>query len=89
MSKIFQTNGSATELYRTNSSKATLASVEYLPDDGIIRAVTTQELLWFDERQTARPLISFKHGRNFDRTLESRTCIMSQSQSAVDVYSCS
>ena len=42
-------------------------------DDHILRLVSTGEILWFDDRNTRRPLLGIKHGRNYDVTLRSHT----------------
>ncbi|KAI0672980.1 hypothetical protein C8Q78DRAFT_1022189 [Trametes maxima] len=53
-----------------------LTSVESLNEDHIIRLVSSQEILWLDKRHTRKPLIAVKHGRAFDTTLRSQSCVM-------------
>ncbi|OBZ69202.1 Solute carrier family 25 member 47-A [Grifola frondosa] len=54
-----------------------LTSIESLEDDHMIRLVSTQEILWFDERHT-RSLCCCEARRDFDRTLQCRTRVFSQ-----------
>lgn len=39
----------------------------------MVRLLTTSEILWIDERNTRRPLLGIKHGRDLDRTLTAHT----------------
>ncbi|KAF8636607.1 hypothetical protein AX17_003417 [Amanita inopinata Kibby_2008] len=48
-------------------------SVEDESSDEIIRLCTTDRVLWIDKRYPNKPLLGFKHGRNFDRTLQTQT----------------
>lgn len=50
-----------------------LTSVETTGVDHMIRVLTTDELTWFDERFPQKPLISYRHGRQKDRTLQPHT----------------
>lgn len=40
--------------------------------------VSTDEILWLDERNTRRPLLAMKHGRDFDTTLHSETRLLTE-----------
>ncbi|KAI0372898.1 hypothetical protein BV20DRAFT_990286 [Pilatotrama ljubarskyi] len=53
-----------------------LTSVESLSDDHLIRLVSSEEILWLDERNTKKPLLSVKHGREIDITLRAQTHVM-------------
>lgn len=50
-----------------------LTSVE--DDDGsnVIRFCSTREILWIDKRFPGKPLLGYRHGRNWDRTLGTQT----------------
>ena len=48
-----------------------LTSVTYDHSDGLVRLVTTAEVIWLDERNKRKPVLAFKHDREFDRTLQS------------------
>ncbi|KAJ7283465.1 hypothetical protein C8J57DRAFT_1292640 [Mycena rebaudengoi] len=50
-----------------------LTSVEDYQVDQMIRLCSTDQVIWIDRRNTARPLLAFKHGRAFDRSLEAKT----------------
>ncbi|KAI9057898.1 hypothetical protein FKP32DRAFT_1597859 [Trametes sanguinea] len=53
-----------------------LTSVESLGEDRMIRLVSSDEIIWIDERNSRRPLLAVKHGRAFDTTLRSFTRTM-------------
>ncbi|KAG5220910.1 60S ribosomal protein [Salix suchowensis] len=54
-----------------------IASIEAVSSDNIIRLVTTKELVWLDTRFPGRrPLLAYKHGRQYDRTLSTQTITM-------------
>lgn len=53
-----------------------LTSVEGPLTDNLIRLCSTTEVLWIDGRFTRSPLLAYKHGRSFDRTLETRTVFL-------------
>ncbi|KAF7440708.1 hypothetical protein PC9H_001055 [Pleurotus ostreatus] len=73
-----------------------ITSIEAVSSDNIIRLVTTKELVWLDTRFPGRrPLLAYKHGRQYDRTLSTQTVAMqgqpytfllSQNTSLVTVY---
>ncbi|KAH9843216.1 RNA polymerase I-specific transcription-initiation factor-domain-containing protein [Rhodofomes roseus] len=74
----FRTEDSVVDLYHLNQSGALLTSIESHQKDGLIRLVTTNELLWIDIRSPKKPLLGVQHFRNFDRTLQSHTRILSR-----------
>jgi hypothetical protein len=50
-----------------------LASIECDLDNGLLsRLVTTNELIWVDSRFHKRPVLAWKHEREYDRTLSGR-----------------
>jgi hypothetical protein len=49
-----------------------LASIECDLDNGLSRLVTTSELIWIDSRLHTRPVLAWKHEREYDRTLSGR-----------------
>ncbi|KAI0780690.1 hypothetical protein BD413DRAFT_702681 [Trametes elegans] len=50
-----------------------LTSIECSTDDNIVRLVSSQEILWLDQRNSRKPLLAIKHGRDFDTTLRGHT----------------
>jgi len=72
-----------------------LASIECDLDNGLSRLVTTRELIWVDSRFHTRPVLAWKHEREYDRTLTGRaviiggaklTVLSSRNNSLVSVY---
>ena len=49
-----------------------LASIEFGLDNGLSRLVTTSEVIWVDSRFHRRPVLAWKHEREYDRTLSAR-----------------
>ena len=72
---------SAMKVYKRHITGSLFTHAQGSQADGIITAVTTQELLWFDQRYMEKPLMAVKHAREFDKTLEARTYVISQGQS--------
>ncbi|OSD08614.1 hypothetical protein PYCCODRAFT_1380319 [Trametes coccinea BRFM310] len=66
----------AHQLHSVNQPDVVLTSVESIGDDRMIRLVSSDEILWIDERNSRRPLLAIKHGREFDTTLRSFTRTM-------------
>lgn len=60
-------------IYSNGKLDRFITSVEYCVNDHLIRLADTSELLWIDIRNHLRPLLGYKHGRSFDRTLRSQT----------------
>ncbi|KAJ7688411.1 hypothetical protein B0H17DRAFT_657363 [Mycena rosella] len=71
----FRTEDSSLDLY-TAISNEILTSVEDYQADQMIRLCSTSQVIWIDRRNTAKPLLAFKHGRSFDRSLEAHTIAM-------------
>ncbi|KAH9901571.1 hypothetical protein C8Q73DRAFT_678269 [Cubamyces lactineus] len=63
-------------LHSLTRPRVMFTSIESLSDDRIIRLVSTEEILWLDERNSRKPLLAVKHGRDFDTTLQSFTRVM-------------
>ncbi|KZV72921.1 hypothetical protein PENSPDRAFT_750563 [Peniophora sp. CONT] len=38
--------------------------------DHLVRLTTTSDIIWLDERYAVKPVLSYKHGRNYDRSLQ-------------------
>ncbi|KAI0699676.1 hypothetical protein BC835DRAFT_1304385 [Cytidiella melzeri] len=55
------------------STHAPLTSVEAPGADHMVRVVTTNELVWIDERFPRKPMFGWKHRRQKDRTLQLHT----------------
>ncbi|KAJ7781591.1 hypothetical protein B0H16DRAFT_1498983 [Mycena metata] len=68
----FRTQNSSLDLYNAVSNEV-LTSVEDYQADQLLRLCSTNQVLWIDRRNTARPLLGFKHGRAFDRSLKAET----------------
>ena len=66
-----QTPNCAVKVYSVARASNLLTSVGYNPDDGLLRLVTTNELVWVDPRFHTRPLLALKHEREYDRSLSS------------------
>ncbi|KAG6868232.1 hypothetical protein C0993_005932 [Termitomyces sp. T159_Od127] len=54
-----------------------VTSVEDQGADNIVKLCTTNELFWIDPRYARKPLLAYKHGRQYDRYLEARTSPLS------------
>lgn len=54
-------------------SNEVLTSVEDYQVDQMLRLCSTTQVIWIDRRNTAKPLLAFKHGREFDRSLEAKS----------------
>ncbi|KAH6918486.1 hypothetical protein BKA70DRAFT_18342 [Coprinopsis sp. MPI-PUGE-AT-0042] len=50
-----------------------ITSIEGCKADNIVRLCTTSNIVWLDQRNMRRPLVSLKHGREFDRYLQTQT----------------
>ncbi|KAI0636734.1 hypothetical protein C8Q77DRAFT_1094359 [Trametes polyzona] len=69
--------GKRSHLFHTVAQpEVVLTSIENSSDDNIIRLVSSREILWIDGRNTRKPLLSIKHGRDFDTTLSTTTHTM-------------
>ncbi|KAJ7162551.1 hypothetical protein C8R43DRAFT_990633 [Mycena crocata] len=68
----FRTVDSSLDIY-TALPNEVLTSTEDYPRDHMLRLCTTSQVVWFDRRNTVKPMLAFKHGRSFDRTLEAKT----------------
>ncbi|KAI0006224.1 RNA polymerase I-specific transcription-initiation factor-domain-containing protein [Russula compacta] len=64
-----------------------LTSMTCDPNDGLCRLVTTNELIWVDPRLHTRPILAWKHEREYDRTLSSHAVGIRASQSNLTVLS--
>ncbi|KAJ7233121.1 hypothetical protein B0H12DRAFT_180043 [Mycena haematopus] len=68
----FRTPASSLAIY-TSTPTSVLTSLEDYPPDALLRLCTTTQIIWLDRRFAAKPVLAFKHGRAFDRSLEART----------------
>ncbi|KAJ6567193.1 hypothetical protein DFH09DRAFT_1363383 [Mycena vulgaris] len=71
----FRTDDSSLDLYDAISNEV-LTSVEDYQAGQMIRLCTTNQILWIDQRNATKPLMGYKHGRGFDRSLEAKTIAM-------------
>ncbi|ETW86044.1 hypothetical protein HETIRDRAFT_310014 [Heterobasidion irregulare TC 32-1] len=60
-------------MFSTAFPKDLITSIERVQRDGLMRICTTREILCLDERYPGKPVLAFKHSRQFDRTLQART----------------
>ena len=60
------------QLHTVGHASDVLASIECDLDSGLSRLVTTSELIWLDSRFHTRPVLAWKHEREYDRTLSGR-----------------
>lgn len=60
-------------VYCTSNHGQVVTHVERETADNLIRVATTSEIVWIDSRLTRKPLIAYKHGRRFDRSLQTHT----------------
>jgi hypothetical protein len=51
--------------------------------DGLFRFATTTWVVWIDARSPRKPLLAYKHGRQFDQTLSVGTIFLPSSPSAL------
>ncbi|KAG6814491.1 hypothetical protein H0H92_000016 [Tricholoma furcatifolium] len=75
--KQFDTrDGNSVELL-TLAGADILTSVEDQQTDHTIKLCSTREILWIDSRFPRKPLLGYKHGRQFDRYLQIHTSPLS------------
>ncbi|KAJ7667681.1 hypothetical protein DFH06DRAFT_1183265 [Mycena polygramma] len=65
----FRTENSSLDLHSAGFNEL-LTSVEDYQADQMLRLCSTSQVIWIDRRNAAKPLLAFKHGRSFDRSLE-------------------
>ena len=53
-----------------------LTSAEDYAQDGLIRLCSTSHIIWLDSRYPGKPLLSYKHHRQYDRTLQTSTIFL-------------
>lgn len=61
------------DVFELSGMKELLTSIEDTGDDSIIRLTSTEQIFWIDSRMPGKPLFAYRHKRQYDRTLESRT----------------
>lgn len=83
------------ELYTVGHASDVIASIEFDLENGLSRLVTTSEVIWVDLRFHRRPVLAWKHEREYDRTLSGRavdigrakfTVLSSRNNSLVSIY---
>lgn len=67
-----QTN-TTLDLFSISRERDVFTSVEDKREDNIITLCSTREILWIDRRYPGKPLLGYRHGRQYDRSLEART----------------
>ncbi|GLB34867.1 hypothetical protein LshimejAT787_0204320 [Lyophyllum shimeji] len=82
------------ELFTLPGPRDVITSVEDQGDDYILKLCSTREILWVDTRFPGKPLLGYKHGRQYDRYLEvwtsplsrASTLLTSRNNGMVTVY---
>ncbi|KAL4258116.1 hypothetical protein AB1N83_008363 [Pleurotus pulmonarius] len=92
----FRASSNPAQCFTLDQKDELITSIEAVSSDNIVRVATTKELVWLDTRFSGRrPLLAYKHGRQYDRTLSTQTITMqgqaytfllSQNTSLVTVY---
>ena len=75
-SPILQSPNDYIDIFNICSRNDLLTAVKGPYKDHLIRLCSTKEILWLDSRFTRSPLLGYRHGRAFDRTLETRTVFL-------------
>src|ERR1700733_1477550 len=57
------------DLFTVPGQQDVLTSIDY-GGDNILRLCSTRDIVWMDKRYPNRPLLGYKHGRKYDRSLE-------------------
>ena len=81
----WQTPDRAVKVYSVAQASNSLTSIDYKPNDGLLRLVTTSELVWVDPRFHTTPVLALKHEREYDRTLSSHGVSIGDSAHAIFV----
>ncbi|OAX36678.1 hypothetical protein K503DRAFT_857848 [Rhizopogon vinicolor AM-OR11-026] len=67
-----RTSQPAVDLFSTDGSGPVVTSFDWLEREHLFTLSTTSELIWLDERYVKRSLLSFRHNRAHDRSLNVR-----------------
>ncbi|KAF8892511.1 hypothetical protein BD779DRAFT_1436750 [Infundibulicybe gibba] len=62
-----------TDIFSTIWQQELLTAIEDEQSDNITRLCSTHQILWIDKRMSGKPLLGYKHGRQFDRSLRTST----------------
>ncbi|KAI0748606.1 hypothetical protein C8Q80DRAFT_1219698 [Daedaleopsis nitida] len=68
-------------LYTAPRPGTKIVSIDGSGKDQTIRLVSTEEIVWLDERYNRRPVLAIKHGREYDTTLRCQTLVMTNAYS--------
>ncbi|KAF9454575.1 hypothetical protein P691DRAFT_655672 [Macrolepiota fuliginosa MF-IS2] len=68
----FRQTSQISSLY-TELSKEFLTAIEDYAQDNLLRLCSTSQITWLDLRFPGKPLLGYKHHRQFDRTLRTNT----------------
>ncbi|KAH9062653.1 hypothetical protein EDB87DRAFT_1681770 [Lactarius vividus] len=79
----FRTLDRAAKVYSVARGSDSLTSIGYNLDDHLLRLVTTNELVWVDPRFHTRPVLAFKHEREYDRTLSGHVVSIGDARSTI------
>lgn len=64
---------SINKFFSIAGSHELFTSIEDISDDNILRLCSTKDISWIDQRYPSKPLLSYRHDREFDRCLETWT----------------
>ncbi|PFH54274.1 hypothetical protein AMATHDRAFT_53159 [Amanita thiersii Skay4041] len=70
---------SSLALFTLTDTSHCFTSLEDEDSNDVFRFCTTNQILWIDKRSPMKPLLGFKHGRKFDRTLRTQTISLEHS----------
>jgi hypothetical protein len=76
MLTLHQTNADSLDLFSVKKPGDMVTCIEACQTDHIARFSSTSDVLWIDERYPRKPLLSYKHGRQFDRSLKVQTLFL-------------
>ncbi|KAJ7581235.1 hypothetical protein C8J56DRAFT_1057231 [Mycena floridula] len=66
-------------LFSTSLPEDIITFVEDRWDDHLVRLTSMRQLIWIDQRVPGKPLLSYNHRRQLDRSLETRTITVDSS----------
>lgn len=73
---LWQTDSTNLNLFSVQRPGEVLTAIESGHADHMVRLTSTTEIIWVDDRVPRKPLLGYKHGRQFDRTLETHTILL-------------
>lgn len=68
-----QSNQLSTKIFSPSEGSEYITSISTPQSNHQLCVSTTSEVVWVDDRNTKRPVLAWRHHRNFDRTLTTQT----------------